>query len=335
MSSLSDPKQVLARFENRGGLPLERFISTLEWACDSHGSPPSCGETASNCVVCKRQLHNSTFDSEGTDDHLEGLAVFQVTRLHRLAFSPLADSAVPLSRIRATLSVSDGLLRIALYFAPNRWRCLVLDTKKILEEPKIESTDKMLCLTLVFPFVSLSLERTREINQEVCEVQGESHVGELQFDAMRNAIIQLRNAHSNAGPHCATISGKMEKGSFVSLFEKRLEQVSQQIDTGEVELRDGLLNFLVRGSAMVMPLGFPHRPPQSKFEGLNVDQSEQVLFFEAFLDHEIFLQAAMEQAAAWVRKATRACQEVQDILVTKRETKQRQPQLLSQVRKES
>lgn len=337
MSSLLDPKQTSLRFENRGGLPVEQFISTLEWATDSHGFPSSCGERASNCIVCKRQLHNSTSDSDGTDDHLEGFAVFQVTRLHRLAFSPLADSAVPLSRIRATLSVFDGLLRIALFSASNRCKCLVLDTEKILEEPKVERTEEMLCLLLVFPFVTLSFERTREINGEDCEAQGEPHVGELQFNTMRDTIIQLRNAYSSARPDYAihVVSDKMKDNRFVSLFEKRLEQVSQRIDTEKAELHDGFLNFLVRGSTMVMPLSFPYRPPQSKFEGLTVDQSKQMLFFEAFLDHEVFLRAAMEQAAAWVRKAARAPKEGQDVLVPRQEIHERQPRLLSQGRKES
>lgn len=314
MSGLAPPSLAFPLHGKQGGLPPQKFFSALDWASLTH--PPSSSQGPVKCVTCAR-LQSETPPSDNNEMKcIDGFAFFCVADVHKLCFAPYGESSTSLSRFRASLSVVDGCLRISLNAPQIDSVCLTLNVGKMAEDPKVEKSDSMCCLSMEFPFVSLSFEQICQQRKETKDAENNPKICELPFVEIRDAIAELRRQARNTNADNVLSNSNTKKDGFgPSLYEEQLQKVRKGIDFNTNDINSLLLNFRVRSSELVMPPGFPYMRPKSGFDGVSVEQSGQVMFLDSFFAHSVAVQHGMELADMWTKENSARKKTAEDKLV--------------------
>lgn len=332
MSSPPTPKTTARALEPVKGLPFEKFLSTLCWAADAHPTP---GDTQSPdvlmCTACRKHASHSTEDVAGSADRLDGFAVFRVAREHRLAFSPRAAHQKKAWRFPAAISVFDGKLRLALQMDENGpFRCLLVDTNKILVQPELHKSSNAFQLQLMFPFVSVVFElEGHNKNLPSGADARNSGAAEMRLTATKDAISDLLEGHSSSYDDAASSVRENKPAAFKSLYDTQLDKVRAGMDWEGVNTREIFSQFEHRCTTMTMPLTFPYRAPHAPAEGLSVDQSNHVLLVDAFLQHEATRLEGIKQAQAWVEMATKSREMEEDKMLSKEDIEARRKSVVT------
>lgn len=326
MSTPPAAKQAASGSEPPKGLPLGKFLSTLDWASDTHPASTEVAESGSiqTCIACTRPVHDSSEDVAGSTDKLEGFVVFRVAREHRLAFSPLRSSERASWRLGGVLSVFDAKLRLAVHTTDDGApRCLTVDTHKILKPLELTTTSSVFRLELTFPFVTVGFEQERPKPPASGTERGGSTSSGVRLTVMRDAITELLEGPSSSDHGAAMDTGGKKAADFISLYGKQLEEKGKDMKWTETGMREIFSRFEARCTTMTMPPSFPYMQPQSAYEGLSVDQSNHTLFVEAFLQQEVTRNAMVKQAEAWVQLATKQKDYGEDKMLSREEIEAR------------
>lgn len=302
MSSDGPSKAVASNLVESLGLPFEKFLSTLDWASESHPLSSTPQDSQLSCTVCKPSKTSSASEELALAiDRVEGNAYFRVAKEHKIHFSSLQRDGSPTVTIPTLLSVEDGKLKLGFDItAEGRKKCLTVEGSRVVDPPIVRKTDTAVVLEVAFPFVTLVLEKLRWNPNEHARPPTNHH--ESAFAAMKEAIALLRETYSEK-PHGAY--AESENHANVTCFEAKVESVMKAESSQISRLRPALDRFIAQGIPMVIPQCFPYTETTKSSGIYGIEKEDHVAFADAFVSHEVARKLAQEQQRAWVDISTR------------------------------
>lgn len=307
--SVPDPKRATNCTNTHSGLPLHKFLSTLDWLKFSH--PPS---DFNSCAACSANRASSeSQDVANPVDNLIGHLSFRIGYNDVLCFAPCHDQQHALSAIPATLSATDAKLRIVIHATANcPSRCFTANTRCIAEDPSLHNTENDWRLDVPFPFTTLIFHRSKQTADGVHSARSYG----TKFTAMKDAIAELRTVPPAIDRIAAAEIGEKKDEHFVSLLDVQLANIAKKHNCDKTDA--ALSNFVWRAALMTVPHAFPY----ALVEGTQKENDErnQVALVDAFLEMQVAQRALLKQAQKCVAAAT-ACHDSKesDTMLTREE----------------
>jgi len=325
MVSGAPTKHAPNALDSHSGLPLHKFLSTLDWVRDSHQVSDSSENSKEHaCPTCSLTKPDSASDDVAiSTDHLTGFASFRIGLRDVIAFAPPQSGQDALSSIPATISADDGKLRIALRASEHGpVHCFTANPRKIIDEPSLHNTGRRLRLDIAFPFVSLVFHRSRHAEQR----QDASGSGDARFTAMRDAISELRELPSSIDQMAEADTGENKELEFVSLYDKELDRFRSGEGYQDRDMCDIVSGFSWKAALMTVPQAFPYTFQTGT---LQTEQEEQchVAFADAFLQLEVVRINLVQKAEACVQAAVGPKAKVEDRMMMPAEIENRRKKM--------
>lgn len=304
MSSTS-PRRVPSSQSEAQGLQIDTFLNTLDWASDSHPRSTT-QQPPKSCSACKSQRNeSSSHDVPISIDHLTAHVRFRIGPHHHLVFSPIAPGEPPLCQVPVVLSIEDAKLRLSLTLSKNQdeRRCIAINLSKLVAGPHLDHTEDTFCMEFVFPLISLLLEHPRrdakDTNHEA------SRTRELQFAAMKEAVVELRDMPPSSDPQSTGRARNEASPDYPSFFSEALKKANQREETKNLSLDAAFTDLMNHGAEMVMPLCFPYNRRTTPSSAVGNTRADHAAFVNAYINQEAVWKRAIEQVDAALYFANR------------------------------
>lgn len=288
MAFSSSPTSDSQRNLQTPGLPLQKFLETLDWLSYTHQQKStSSSKTSAQCSTCKPITSQSTSeDIKFSLDRVQCQVTFLIGVDHFISFSPTNNTKEALSHISAVLSIEDGELRLALTSKQGQNPiCLKINTERIEGTPEVSETDDHITLSLKFQSLTIVFASRRVVAQQQ---PGEKTTSiKSSYKNLREHIIdmQLRRYRPSEGNDSGTIS----------LLEKSTMEAKKRLSRTNRDTSQQFTQFFGKAISFHMPDCFPYSHDSSSYARSVASQHNHIEFVNSFIEVEITHEALKEQ----------------------------------------
>ncbi|CAN8066605.1 unnamed protein product [Agarophyton chilense] len=271
------------------GLPIENFLSSLDWLSNSHSSSPSAQNATNSCNACTSLSANCCVaDSDLHQSIITGVARFHLACHQQLCFAPVSNETDVLSDISAVIGMEQDNIRIVLRTCESAGNlCLTIDETKMIKPVRTSQQQHMHMIHFTFPSVILVFQSRTAVSADSSEASTANAREQKKLDSLKEAVNKLREKDGT------------------SATEQLSEQNQSLEDKEGVDLEQVFTDVLSKGAKMVMPPCFPYVTGAGGGEDAGNSSASHIAFVQACMRQETAISDALKQTEGWVHFARR------------------------------